>query len=787
MTLINKPLLSLTGGVSQQAAPLRLASQCDQQTNYSASLVNSLQTRPPLSFKTHVTPTDGAFYAIDRDNKNIYNLIINSQGLNITDGQGNPQTVTIAQDALDYLKTPLFTNPYTAYKVLTLADCTYILNTNIQTRLTQDTRTPWKNHALIFIKQVNYATTWSLQINETTTSFGYGGQESDGSCTRYKDGVSTGTKGAISSVEVAGELAKIPVTNFTITQKGSVLWICRTDNEPFKIGAADTRGDTCMTLITSKVQEFSTLPTTAPDGYTCRILGKNANTADDYYVTFETNAGTDYGKGVWKECDIPGSQYTIDPKTMPWKLIHKNNGTWELTTETWKERTTGDEESSPTPSYINKKLKNIFLFRNRLCFLTDDILCMSTAADYTNWWNETALALSDSDPIYLSASTDRVADLYDFGTLSDSLIIFGENNQFQLETGDILSPKTAALTPCTSTSYTNATGVASAGSRLYFGSKTGDSFTVSEFGISSVTGNKEANSITSHIPSYIPHLKRTRLSASDNVSTIAITSDKTPDTIAIYQYYISSAQKLQSAWHKYTFTDTDIKGHLFRDNILWLYMLKQGTTPYIATIDLAEHPQINEPKPHLDYCQALTSDTPTTQYQLPDYINPNRLQILIYTPEGHLTATNAYIITNGTINIFTPATTIIVGEKYTRTYTFSTQYISSKKTTGEEKIITTGRWQLQKLKLTHGYSGTYKVTITRTDDNTTTSYTYTGIRLSGTNSLLGRLPVSDGEFEIPLRALNTDITVTVSSDSWLPENLTSATWQGNYITKVKTI
>ena len=787
MTLINKTLLSLTGGVSQQAAPLRLASQCEQQINYSASLVNSLQTRPPLSFKTHVTPTDGAFYAIDRDNKNIYNLIINSQGLNITDGQGNPQTVTIAQDALDYLKTPLFTNPYTAYKVLTLADCTYILNTNIQTRLTQDTRTPWKNHALIFIKQVNYATTWSLQINETTTSFGYGGQESDGSCTRYKDGASTGTKGAISSVEVAGELAKIPVTNFIITQKGSVLWIRRTDNEPFKIGAADTRGDTCMTLITSKVQEFSTLPTTAPDGYTCRILGKNANTADDYYVTFETNADTDYGKGVWKECDIPGSQYTIDPKTMPWKLIHKNNGTWELTTETWKERTTGDEESSPTPSFINKKLRNIFLYRNRMCFLTDDILCMSTAADYTNWWNETALALSDSDPIYLSASTDRVADLYDFGTLSDSLIIFGENSQFQLETGDILSPKTAALTPCTSKSYTNATGVASAGSRLYFGSKTGDSFTVSEFGISSVTGDKEANSITSHIPSYIPHLKRTRLSASDNVSTIVISSDKTPDTLAIYQYYISSAQKLQSAWHKYTFAETDIKGHLFRDNILWLYMLKQGTTPYIATIDLAEHPQTNEPKPHLDYCQALTSDIPTTQFQLPDYINPNRLQILIYTPEGVLTPTNAYTIKDQTINMHTPTTTIIIGEKYTRTYTFSTQYISSKKTTGEEKIITTGRWQLQKLKLTHGYSGTYKVTITRTDDNTTTSYTYTGIRLSGTNSLLGRLPVSDGEFEIPLRALNTDITVTVSSDSWLPENLTSANWQGNYITKVKTI
>lgn len=162
-----------------------------------------------------------------------------------------------------------------------------------------------------------------------------------------------------------------------------------------------------MTLITSKVQEFSTLPTTAPDGYTCRILGKNANTADDYYVTFETNAGTDYGKGVWKECDIPAPTIHNRSKNNAVETHPQNNGTWELTTETWKERTTGDEESSPTPSYINKKLKNIFLFRNRLCFLTDDILCMSTAADYTNWWNETALALSDSDQKSTSLSLNR--------------------------------------------------------------------------------------------------------------------------------------------------------------------------------------------------------------------------------------------------------------------------------------------------------------------------------------------------------------------------------------------
>ena len=83
----------------------------------------------------------------------------------------------------------------------------------------------WKNQALVFIKQVNYTTTWTLQINNTTLSFGYGGQENDGTVKRYINGTHTGTGGGISSSEVASELAKIATelnkldgTQFTITQ-----------------------------------------------------------------------------------------------------------------------------------------------------------------------------------------------------------------------------------------------------------------------------------------------------------------------------------------------------------------------------------------------------------------------------------------------------------------------------------------------------------------------------------------------------------------------------------------
>ena len=76
MTLISKALLSLTGGVSQQAPALRLTNQGEQQENYSSSLVNGLQTRAPLQYIGVGGNKESAFYAIDRDTNTPYNLII---------------------------------------------------------------------------------------------------------------------------------------------------------------------------------------------------------------------------------------------------------------------------------------------------------------------------------------------------------------------------------------------------------------------------------------------------------------------------------------------------------------------------------------------------------------------------------------------------------------------------------------------------------------------------------------------------------------------------------------
>lgn len=843
MALINKNISNLIGGVSQQAPALRLYNQAERQENCFSSLANGLQSRLPIKYIGAGGASKSAFYPIDRDDSGRYNLYITPSGLQIFDDEGVEQTVSHTAGYTAYLAAAGDYDPYRVYKVLTLADQTFVLNTTKVTALSSATYTAWKNQALVFIKQVNYVTTWALTIDDVSRSFGYGGQENDGTVKRYINGVQTGnTDGSISATEVASQLYSsttdytytlttdtvynpnktyykltvidgyvvytgqadlwdesvdllyertsstvYPFSGFTITQVGATLWIRKTTGASFTIGLSDSRSDTCSTLITSKVQQFDQLPTVAPDGYICRVVGAVSSNADDYYVQFVANSGTSFGKGVWEECAEPGTQYAIDASLMPWVLRHTTATGWTFSPAAWDSKTTGDTDSNPIPPFIGKRLRNIFLFRNRLCFIAEDLLCMSAAADYENWWNETAFTLNDSDPIYLSASTERLADLYDFGILNDSLIIFGNNDQYELSTPDTLSPKTAALLPVSGYAYTKGTGVVSAGNRIFFGNKTGDWFKCHEYGINTTTGKKDGISVTSHVPTYIPFRSHLQITGSADVSVLAVLSQDDPSALYIYQYYISNASKLQSAWHKYTIKNGEIKSIFFRENILWMHIMK-GVVSITATLDFAERAVDDPSGIRLDLNTTLQHATATDTWTLPSYITSADAVVLgeigdIITPL-YIKERVGQVIT-----LEKAVTRIYVGESYNALYKFSTQYPQKTNRDGSTTSVTSGRFQLQTLTVNHETSGSFTVTVVPEYDRTAEgfAYHYTGITIGQQNSILASLPSDAGEFKVPLRGRNTELAIQISSDSWLPFSFISAEFQGSYITKVRNI
>lgn len=845
MSLISKDIANLTGGISQQAAPLRLYNQCEDQINLQPSLVNGLQNRAAVKTIAELDITEGAIYPIDRDDGGRYNLIIRPTGLTVIDESGVKQSVPLGTEALAYLSQNE-NDYYNTYKILTLADHTFILNTEKTARLTSDIYTPWKNQALVFIKQVQASTTWSLTINGQTVSVGYGGVNNESGLPHlYVNGILVQQNVNMSTSDIATRLsggspahtyyvqttdtaynsdktyyyllsgsyreittaaawatykeknnvyervdiaATSGFSGFTITQSASTLWIRKNDGGAFSIGLSDTRSDTCSYLVTSKVQQFSDLPTVAPDGYICRVAGSIASHADDYYVMFVANQVGAFSKGIWEECAEPGSRCALDPATMPHKLVHNADGTWTFSSVAWAEKETGDNDSVPIPSFIDKKLRNIFLFRNRLCFITEDLLCMSAAADYENFWNETATTLTDADPIFISASTEKVADLYDCGVLDDDLIIFGSHGQYKLNAQDVLSPKTAAVTGIGKNAYAKGTGINASGARLYFGHQNGGYFVVSEFGTSGVTGNKEANSITSHVPCLIPFTKGCRMAGTENTDTIAVISPDTPDTLYMYQYYISGANRLQSAWHKFIITGSTIRGLYFRDNILWLFLVKNGRG-VLATLDMAENTETILQTPVLDFLITQSEAEAKTVWTLPQIITPENAIVLAPTANNVLTPVTITAIDGNTITLAKTVKTIVAGEKIDRKYCFSTPYVATKQRDGTEKTDKTGRWQMHKLNLVCGLTGDFKVLVKPAYDDEAPGYDYqfSGIKMGTKSASLGVAPVTETEYQIPLRGRNIDLNVTIETSSHLPCTFISAQWQGNYITKVKQI
>ena len=70
----------------------------------------------------------------------------------------------------------------------------------------------------------------------------------------------------------------------------------------------------------------------------------------------------------------------------------------------WGDREVGDETTNPVPTFVGRGISGMFFYQNRLGFLSEDAVILSQPGDYFNFWNNSAITISDADPIDMMAS-----------------------------------------------------------------------------------------------------------------------------------------------------------------------------------------------------------------------------------------------------------------------------------------------------------------------------------------------------------------------------------------------
>ena len=452
MSLVSTTIPNLINGVSQQPNALRLASQCELQENCNSSVVDGLTPRNGIrhSAKITSTPLTNAFtHLINRDQTERYRVIAANNGIKVYDLAGNQKTVNYGPGAVNYITSA---TPAEDLVALTVADYTFILNKKMVVQQNNTDLVPARpTEALLWVKQAVQDSTYTFTV--------------DGHKASRVTGDAQNSPNSVATDSIANALINSPVTGadaglivalgasasqYTIQLNGSAIRVAKVDGSDFSVASTDSFGDQATSLIKGTTQRFTNLPAKGFPGFKVEVQGEGGSFNTSYWVEFIADANNPYG-GVWKEGTKPGEAKSLLASTMPHVLVREADGTFTLKAADWEPRKVGDlTKTNPMPSFVGRKINDIFFHRNRLGFLSDEAMIMSVAGDYFNFFKGSAIQVLDTDPIDIAVSNTKVAVLEHAVPWHETLLMFSDQTQFILgKTTDTLTVKTASIDPTT--------------------------------------------------------------------------------------------------------------------------------------------------------------------------------------------------------------------------------------------------------------------------------------------------------------------------------------------------
>ena len=402
MALVSRTIPNLVQGVSQQPEVLRLNSQAGEQINGFSSVVEGLKKRPPTEYVAKLSNSalnNAYIHTINRDANERYNVVITNGSVAVYTIDGVSKTVVNATNATNYLAS---SNPKSDFICMTVADFTFIVNKQKVTQMAT-TQSPAKvEQAIYSVLQGVNNTKYSITIDGNTFSF----TSSNTSTEDIRDGVKSAC-GSISNIT----FADVGASSFSIIKSTGTL----------TVSASDAFGDDASQVVKDKVTNFSDLPVPAINNQVVQVTGDSDNGFDDYYVKFIS------ADQLWEETVAPSQFTSFDVASMPHVLIRTLDGNFRFTqvdgngysinigggrlvtqsVPAWGDRICGDLNSVPDPTFIGRRINDIFFHKNRLGFLSDENVIMSRSGEYYEFFPETITQTLDTDPIDVGEYTHK--------------------------------------------------------------------------------------------------------------------------------------------------------------------------------------------------------------------------------------------------------------------------------------------------------------------------------------------------------------------------------------------
>lgn len=826
MTARTSVLPNLLNGVSTQAASLRLLTQGEEQINGYSTLTSGLMKRPPSILVKNMGAVANAsnsyVHLINRDAVERYYVIVTNGDLRVYDLNGNQKVVNFP-NGKSYLSNA---NPRSGFSAVTIADYTFIVNKNVvatMTGLRSEMRSP---EALINVITGNYSKRYKVFVNgNRVADYLTGDGVADANepdqwqretARKEQRAIATdliasavcwgGSPAGVTEnghyvsdgdppVSMAGDariyramINSLPAAEWYLSKVDSSIYINRRGYD-FNIRVEDGFNGNAMKVIKKKCQRFSDLPLKAPNGFHVEITGESSNNFDNYYVRFEsTNNEMD---GVWRETLAQYIPYRIDSLTMPHVLVREADGTFTFKHATWNDRVVGDENSSPTPSFVGQKINDVFYHRGRLGIIAGENVVLSASGDVFNFWRKTVTAVLDTDPIDIGSSFSKVSVFKHAQSFNGDLLLFSESLQARLSGGDVLTPKTAAMKMLGEYQVDTDVKPVATGAFLYWTAKDNNRTIVREMWLDETGTIQPPLEANSHCPDYLPK-NVFKIATSSDLNMLVAVSSEAPTRLYVYKYYWAGKEKPQSSWSYWDFGRNVLSAD-FVDTDLYVLIQDGSDTRLLRVPCQADAVDAGMKfKILLDQrveLSPITYDAPNnrTVYVMP-YSPPSNVEAWTgYSASGTIGAGQKLpveSISGTTIRLVgdTRNLKVYAGIPYTFRYRFSPFFIRVDSGNGSSLVATEGRTQVLRVRLTYAKSVYFSVAVSH-ETKPTLVYKVNDHQLD--DGLFSTTDVNpeDGDFSFPVKAENNKCWIDVMNDQAVPCSLISAEWVGLWYPK----
>ena len=558
-------------------------------------------------------------------------------------------------------------------------------------------------------------------------------------------------------------------------------------NNPFNVEIVE---EDLMRVFQKSVNDVQNLPNQCRHGYIVKVANSRMSDEDDYYLQFRGENNLD-GTGSWVECALPNITKTLT--NMP--LVIQRTSATEFTVRQfdYAERAVGDTITNPMPTFVGKRINKVLFFRNRLAILSGEnvILSRPGSLGQPDFFIETALTVSASDPIDISAASMFPSEIYDGIEINAGLLVFSSNQQFLLSTDDtVLNPDTAKLRSVSTFNYNIDVPPLSLGTTIAYIDNSGKYSRMNEMANTGREAEPNVVEISKLVPSLLP--KDIDLLTNSRENSIILASKAGTDIVYGYKYFVVGEKKQQQAWFKWKLNN-NLKYH-FIINDDYFFLDEDNFLQTIKLIQSENDPAIVQDEInyllHVDNYTTVTGGVYDTHQNittfsgvtwLPNVTTPN-YDLVILDTDSSATRVGRYAKPTVSGTTFTvpgdwSGQTLTVGYLYEYLVEFPRIY--PVRVQGEvQRADVNSSLVVHRLKLHFGKVGLYETTIKRVGKDD-----YTEIYES---TVLDEYDVSDAPYlpeyikTIPVYEKNKNVDVFLKSSHPAPATLRAMAWEGDF-------